>query len=143
MESKLTYSDEEIKEMLSKTGSDQQAYEPMSSVNHLTITEFLMKDNRVNAKLINRANRILLMEGAEVNTVSGSFSLYTHSEKIYANSWDNLSNRFKDALMEVKQKRVFSKNNGFYFFLFEKPVAFRVNVSGKMYRKYVFEVLDE
>ena len=143
MESKSTYSDEEIKEMMSKTEPDQQAYEPMSGVNHLAITEFLAKNNRVNVKLINRANRALLIEGAEVNVVDGSFSLYTNNERMYVNSWDNLSTRIKNALMEVKQKRVFSKGNGFYFFLFEPPASFRVNVSGKMFRKYTFEVLNE
>ena len=137
---KLTYSDEEIGEMLKVV--DRQPMKYQSHKQLMADIGYTGNEKHVPIKM--EIGKKIRAKGVLIDTVTGSFVIVTKDgNAVTSNQYDNAAIKLLGSLEQKNLKKYHnSDRNGIYGFVFSKPVTIkieRVKVAG-IFHKYDFEV---
>lgn len=130
--------DMEIQEMLKKPVENYKLIEDDDT----TLRDFFAKFPSRTILLRKAINIPLKLMAAEIMIRTGGFRLYTDKGVFYGNQWDNCDIRLQERLNEINGVEPYHNKDGsgYYAYIFDNTVNFKVILKGKFLKAYDFEV---
>jgi hypothetical protein len=117
-------------------------YEEIPDSSFDKIAEFFTSKNKNNMIYVrNKLNQWFEIQGAVIDFIPGSFTLYSGNDSIYSLYLDKGSVKLENIFSHINGSVAYHKNgSGKYYYIFKKPIKIKILLDGKILKHFDFEV---
>ena len=102
---------------------------------------FTSKDKNDKIYVRNKLNQWFEIQGAIIDFLPGSYTLYSENESIYSLYLDKGSVKLENIFSHINGSIAYhKKGGGKYYYIFKKPVKIKILLNGKILKHFDFEV---